>query len=218
MTGSRYDRPKRVVQAYRRLDEAESADNPYPTLDSAAQAIERKVLAPPPTAPEMPMVTRPALPVFTLRPDEIGPGQTRGAIYDSRREAARAALEAVNIWSIASNGEHAFLVYQDPKTGRFGHTTPVYTGFQGGENIALRPGPGRTVGMGHTHGAYSTGQKERTNRSGDGWNSDDFSSGGAGTDYETMRRNKNGFDAYYLGTPSGAFYEWTPKDRKKTQF
>lgn len=214
MTRSRYDLPRRVVQAYRRIGDGQSVDNPYPTLDSATRAIESDVVLAPPNEPEAPSVVAPE--GITGAPDiswqEMGPGGSRGAVFGSRDEAARAALEATNNWSRALNREYRWFIYKDAE-GNYRYTPPEYGGLKGGRNVRMARPPGQAVGFGHTHGDYST-EEGRVSRSQDAYNSDDFSST-PGDDYDFMRKNRDRYEAFYLGTPSGHFYEWTRQGGKR---
>jgi hypothetical protein len=198
-----------VVQGYPRRRGGAQADNPYPTVASATKAIE--TLAAPPQPELLPVLETPRpAPEITVQPKDMGPPGSRGAVYDSADEAARAILERINLWSVLENREYLSEIYRD-KNGKYGYTTAIPTGAEGVKNFRVAPPPGSFAGLAHTHGAYSDREHRRVGRSEDAFNSDDFSTG----DYDYMRRNPYGAEAYYLGTPSGRFYRYSRKGGRK---
>lgn len=216
MTWSRYDRPRRVMQAYRR-----SGDDDAGTLsiDEASKLLEGPGVGEAAGPPDLSGVEllgeiaappRSGIPRQLIPAEELGPGASRGATFGTRDEAGRAALDAINNWSRMLNREYRWLIYQD-KDGRYRYTPPVYSGLTGVVKKKMTA-PGAIVGFGHTHGDYSYGDGRRTDREHASLTADDFSSGGGDDDYGFMRKYKDRIEAFYLGTPSGEYYRWTKKD------
>jgi hypothetical protein len=205
---------KRVVQAYRRF-----GDEGGLSIDDASQLLlgglapngDEAVTAAPAGQDWADVKPRGGVEVRqTLLPwEEFGPGASRGATFATRDEAARAALDATNNWSRDVNAEYRWLIYKD-ENGHYRYTPPEYGGLAGGQDIHMQA-PGRVVGMGHTHGNYSDDAGNVVQRLDDQFDSDHFSQRRRGDDYGYMRRHKDKFEAFYLGTPSGQYFQWTPK-------
>jgi hypothetical protein len=140
----------------------------------------------------------------------VSPAQATAASFESRDDAARAALEFANPLSKAENLEYGGLLYKDPNTGKFGYSGPVKGDDQGvTPSQAKLPDGMELVGDYHTHGDYSiqddaTGAAIRTgNPRKDDFDSDRFSK----TDRDSINHCAQIHPGYrgYLGTPSGIF-------------
>jgi len=134
--------------------------------------------------------------------------------FNSRDEAAHAALCTANPASIHDNLEYGGLIFQGTD-GKYYYTGPLRGTDQGANPAAAAPPAGATVvGDYHTHGDYSTadpatGAAVRTSAAArDDFDSDHFSA----TDKSGIADDGAGNPAYrgYLGTPSGDFRVYDP--------
>lgn len=127
--------------------------------------------------------------------------------FSTADKAAKGALNKYNPMSIFKNREYGGIVFRD-KNGTYGYTrgklgtgrtAPTYR-----ESSAGLPKGATPVGQYHTHGDYSDGGFNRTNKSGDKHDSDIFSS----KDILIHNRANETFPGYTdaLGTPSGDFW------------
>jgi hypothetical protein len=209
---------KRVVQAYRRFGEdgGLSIDDASKLLlgAPAAGVDEAETAAARPVREDWTDVHQPdgvEVRQALIPWEEFGPGGSHGRTYSTRDEAARAALDGTNSWSKGVNAEYRWSIYQDDD-GAYRYTPPEYWGREGAKYKTIARPPGRWVGMGHTHGDYSD-RDGRVTRARDIYDSDNFSSGEGG-DREFMNKNAYGLEGYYLGTPSGAYYQWLEGKQK----
>jgi hypothetical protein len=136
-----------------------------------------------------------------------------GAVFDDLDSAARDILGQINPMSKAQNREYGWGFYHDRDTGKIGYTDPIAIGLEGTDFRPFTSDNQVPIGMGHTHGNYSSAAGIATTRDADEYNSDDFSTQERMTDkpgdIQFMRRGPQTF-TYYLGTPSGKFRKWTP--------
>jgi Domain of unknown function (DUF4329) len=140
------------------------------------------------------------------------PADRHGAWADSH-QAAIAALDHINPFSVRDNVEYAGLIYQRGPND-FDFTGPV-RGTAGDSNPYDAPAPPgtRVVGTYHTHGDYTIMGPDRTftrtsDPAEDTGGGDRFSEG----DYRSHREMGGTNQRYtsYLGTPSGAYLSWNP--------
>ncbi|MBP6798684.1 MAG: DUF4329 domain-containing protein, partial [Luteimonas sp.] len=140
----------------------------------------------------------------------VPPGTTLGP-FDSADAAAIEMMNYSNPLSIAANLENGGLVFEGAD-GKFYVTTPM-PGTLDGFNPGNVPVPdGMTmVGAYHGHADYSKADGTRTDKAGDQFNSDHFSS-----------QDKRVADAGYYGpviyvsTPSGDFRKYDSATRQDT--
>jgi hypothetical protein len=155
-------------------------------------------------------------------PGSTTPCPNQNGPFDTRDEAARAALNAANPSSIRDNLEYGGLIYQGTD-GKYYYTGPG-RGTDQGFDLRTTPIPPGTTLMGdyHTHADYSladpsTGAAIRTSDPArDDFNSDNFSS----TDLTGIAADGRGNPDYrgYLGTPSGTFRVYDPATGSNTTF
>jgi hypothetical protein len=156
---------------------------------------------------------------LTPRGDPPLPADRHGSWADAD-QAAIAALDHINHFSVRDNVEYAGLIYRrgpndfdftGPHRGTAGESDPYTTS---------APRGSATVGTYHTHGDYSIlnpdGTFTRSSRTGNGnYEGDRF----AAKDY-TSHRNMGGTNPQYtsyLGTPSGACLSWNPFSDPQTK-
>jgi hypothetical protein len=133
--------------------------------------------------------------------------------WTNANQAAIAALDHVNPFSVRDNLEYAGRIYRRGPCD-FDFTGPI-RGTAGTSHPYDAPAPRGTVVVGtyHTHGDYSIlnpdGSFTRSSRPAEGEHEcDRFAQG----DYEAHRRmgGTNQHYTSYLGTPSGAYLSWNP--------
>jgi hypothetical protein len=144
---------------------------------------------------------------------DLPPPADQHGSWPDADQAAVAALDHINHFSVRDNVEYAGLVYRR-RPHDFDFTGPV-RGTAGTSSPYDAPAPHGSVIVGtyHTHGDYSIlnpdGSFTRSSLRVEGDHEcDRFAEG----DYETHRRMGGTNQRYtsYLGTPSGAYLSWNP--------
>lgn len=141
----------------------------------------------------------------------VPPGTALGP-FDSADAAAIAMMEYSNPLSIAANLENGGLVFQDPATGKFHVSTPMQGTLDGFDPSQVPVPDGMDiVACYHGHADYSKADGTRTDKAGDEFNSDHFSS-------QDKRVADAGYwgPVIYVSTPSGDFRKYDSATRQDT--
>lgn len=144
--------------------------------------------------------------------NEIAPLVPRGTAlgpFASSDAAAVAMMDYSNPESIEKNLENGGLVFKDNDSGQFYVTTPMM-GTLDGFNPGQVPQPDNMTMQGcyHGHADYSKADGTRTDKQGDEFNSDHFSS-------QDKRVAQGGYwgDKIYVSTPNGSFRSYDGQTR-----
>ena len=147
---------------------------------------------------------------------EIAPLVPRGTAlgpFASNDAAAVAMMDYSNPESIKANLENGGLVFRDDATGQFYVSTPIMGTLDGVNPFAVETPDGLTmVGCYHGHADYSKSDGTRTDKQGDEFNSDQFSS------VDKRGADRMGIPGWadYLSTPNGSFRKYEPDTRQDT--
>ena len=136
---------------------------------------------------------------------------------------AKKALLSINATSIEENREWGGAIWKDVTTGKFGFTGPGQGTLNGYDiDVAIREveemGANFSyLGDFHTHGDYSDLSGNRTDKEHDRWHSDTFSTLDLISSEEDIKladeESRPATFTSYLGTPSGNFVSYNPKDK-----
>ena len=144
--------------------------------------------------------------------NEVAPLVPRGTLlgpFESRDAAAVAMMDYSNPESIEKNLENGGLVFRDDANGSFYVTTPMM-GTLDGFNPGQVPQPDNMTmhGCYHGHADYSKADGTRTDKQGDEFNSDHFSS-------QDKRVAQGGYwgEMIYVSTPNGSFRSYNGNTR-----
>lgn len=181
---------------------AEAAKHQGPLTDNALADIAADAIAADRTIPVNVHSVAPLVPRGTA----LGP-------FESNDAAAIAMMDYSNLESIAKNLENGGLVFRDDASGQFYVSTPIMGTLDGVNPFDVEIPDGLSmVGCYHGHADYSKADGTRTDKAGDEFNSDQFSS----TDKRGADRMGIPGWVDYLSTPNGSFRKYEPDTRQDT--